>query len=69
MKSDLVTVTPETSTLEVLRMMCRSDTDCVLVVEGGHPVGILTAHDLLNVSRRLLEERLANPGRADGGGE
>ncbi len=66
MKTDVVTVSPDTPTLDVLRLMCEHNVGCVPVVQGEHLVGIVTAQDLLAVSRRLLEERLAavTPGQA-----
>lgn len=58
MKPEPVTATPNTSTVEVLGLMCERGIGCVPVVEADHLVGIVTAYDLLGVSRRLLEERL-----------
>ncbi len=61
MKPEPVTATPSTSTVEVLGLMCERGIGCVPVVEADHLVGIVTAYDLLGVSRRLLEERLGQP--------
>lgn len=53
-----VTVTPETSTRDVMALMTERDIGCVPVVQGSSLVGIVTVNDLLSVTRRLLEERL-----------
>jgi CBS domain-containing protein len=58
MRTDLTTVSPETPTLEALRLMRDGDIGCLPVVKNRKLVGILTAYDLLTVSTRLLEERL-----------
>ena len=58
MKTNLITITPETSTLEALYMMREKNIGCLPVVSRGKLVGILTAQDFLTVSTRLLEERL-----------
>jgi CBS domain-containing protein len=58
MKSDVVAITPETQTLEALYMMREKHIGCLPVCVGRKLVGILTAHDFLTVSTRLLEERL-----------
>jgi CBS domain-containing protein len=58
MKSDPITVTPETSTLDALLIMRERNIGCLPVVKDDHLVGMITAHDFLTVSARLLEERL-----------
>ncbi|MFN6962638.1 MAG: CBS domain-containing protein [Pyrinomonadaceae bacterium] len=58
MHSDLVTVTPETSSLEALHLMRDRKIGCLPVCQNGKLVGILTAHDFLTVSTRLFEECL-----------
>ncbi len=58
MKTDVVTVSPETGTLEALDLMREKDIGCLPVVSKGKLVGILTAHDFLTVSTKLFEERL-----------
>ena len=58
MKTDLITIKPETDTLEALYLMRSRGIGCLPVCKNGKLVGILTAHDFLTVSTRLLEERL-----------
>lgn len=58
MKTDLITITPETPTLEALYLMREKDIGCLPVVKGKKLIGLLTAHDFLTVSTKLFEERL-----------
>jgi len=60
MAADPVTVSPETSTLEVIRLMREKTIGCLPVVEQGRLVGIVTEHDLIDVAAHLLEESLRN---------
>jgi CBS domain-containing protein len=55
MRGSPITVSPETTTLEALRLMCDHDVDCLLVVEGGRLVGLVAERDLLHAATRLLE--------------
>jgi CBS domain-containing protein len=61
MKTNPVTVSPTTPTLEAIALMRERGVGCLPVVEGGELVGIVTAHDFLNASARLFEERLRAP--------
>ncbi|MFV8756373.1 glutamate-cysteine ligase family protein [Nannocystaceae bacterium ST9] len=58
MRPDPITVTPDTSTLEVLRMMRDHKVGALPVVDDGKLVGIVTEHDLISVSSKLLENYL-----------
>lgn len=60
MKTDLVTITPETSTLEALELMRKRNIGCLPVVKDERLVGIVTAYDFLTVSTKLFEEKLSN---------
>src|SRR4029079_19544438 len=60
MKTDLVVISPETSTLEALYLMRNKNIGCLPVVLRGRLVGLITAYDFLTVSAKLLEERLVN---------
>jgi CBS domain-containing protein len=60
MQKDLVTITPETPTLRALLMMRERNIGCLPVIQDEKLVGLITAHDFLTVSVRLLEERLKN---------
>lgn len=59
MKKNLLTVAPETPTLDALRLMREEKIGCLPVVKNEKLVGLITAHDFLTVSTKLLEERLA----------
>lgn len=58
MKPDLLTVSPDTPTLEAMELMREKRIGCLPVVEDGKLAGIVTEHDFIEVSRRLLEEAL-----------
>lgn len=47
MTSDVVTVTPETSVVEVARLIWEHKIGSLPVVENGHVVGIVTDYDLI----------------------
>ncbi len=58
MKTDLVTVSPQTPTLDALTLMRQKNIGCLPIVQSGKLVGMVTAHDFLTISARLFEERL-----------
>ncbi len=59
MRRDPVTIRPEATTLEAMRLMREHRVGCLPVVEDGeHLVGIVTEHDFLEVARNLLERAL-----------
>ena len=58
MKTDLVTVSPHTPTLEAMRTMRERKVGCLPVVENERLVGIITEGDLITLSVRLLEKYL-----------
>lgn len=58
MRKNLVTVTPETRTLDALHLMREKQIGCLPVVRGKKLVGLITDYDFLTVSTRLFEERL-----------
>jgi CBS domain-containing protein len=58
MKSDPVTVAPDTNTVEAIRLMREKKLACLPVTEKGKLVGLVTEHDLIVVSSHLLEEYL-----------
>jgi CBS domain-containing protein len=58
MRPDPITVAPETSTLEVLQLMRDHKVGALPVVDGDKLVGIVTEHDLIAVSSKLLENYL-----------
>jgi CBS domain-containing protein len=58
MKTDLITIQPETPTLEALQLMRDKKIGCLPVLSGGRLVGLVTAYDFLTVSTKLFEEKL-----------
>ncbi|MCA9648883.1 MAG: CBS domain-containing protein [Myxococcales bacterium] len=60
MRSDPVSVTPTTPTLEAMTLMRDRAVGSLPVVEDGRLVGIVTEHDLIDVSARLLARFLAD---------
>ena len=58
MQTDLITVAPETRTLDALYLMREKDIGCLPIVKNNKLLGLITAHDFLTVSTRLFEERL-----------
>jgi len=62
MKRDPVTVSPQTTTLEAIRVMRQHKVACVPVVQGDKLVGILTERDLIGVAAQLLEDHLTGIG-------
>lgn len=58
MATELVTVTPETSTLEAIEVMRRHRISCLPVVRDERLVGIVTDRDFMRIAGQLLEEML-----------
>jgi CBS domain-containing protein/gamma-glutamylcysteine synthetase len=56
MRSDLITVTPDTSTLDAIRLMRRHKIGCLPVVNDGRLVGLVTEDDFMDVAEKLLAE-------------
>lgn len=60
MVRDVQSITPETLTLDVVRLMQRTGISCLPVVQGSKLVGIVTEQDILSITRNLLEEALSH---------
>jgi len=58
MKENLSTVTPDTPSLEALKLMRDKNIGCLPVVKNEKLVGLITAYDFLTVSAKLFEEKL-----------
>lgn len=58
MKTEVATVTPETPTIEALRMMRRLKVGCLPVVQNERLVGIITEEDFMDLASKLLEDQL-----------
>ncbi|MEQ1606260.1 MAG: CBS domain-containing protein [Pyrinomonadaceae bacterium] len=59
MKTNLITVTPETQTLDALDLMRERGVGCLPVIRDDRLVGLVTAYDFLTVSAKLFEEKLS----------
>jgi CBS domain-containing protein len=58
MARQLVTVSPDTGTLEAIDLMRRHRISCLPVVREGRLIGIVTEHDFMRIAGQLLEEML-----------
>jgi CBS domain-containing protein/gamma-glutamylcysteine synthetase len=59
MKKEVVTVTPETETIDALRMMRKLRVGCLPVVSNDRLVGIVTEEDFMDIASKLLEDQFA----------
>jgi CBS domain-containing protein len=60
MRRDVLTVTPDTETLDAIRLMRRYRIGCLPVVQDGHLVAILTEEDFMGIASDLLEQSLSS---------
>jgi len=60
MRPDPMSVTPETTTVEAIRLMRENRLSCLPVTEDGKLVGLVTEYDLIVVASRLLESVLGD---------
>jgi CBS domain-containing protein/gamma-glutamyl:cysteine ligase YbdK (ATP-grasp superfamily) len=58
MKKNMITVGPDTPTLDAIEKMRAHRVGCLPVVEGEQLVGIITERDLINVAASLFEQHL-----------
>ncbi|MDQ2855903.1 MAG: glutamate-cysteine ligase family protein [Acidobacteriota bacterium] len=58
MKTDPVTVSSTTPTLEAMELMRSNKVGCLPVLDDGQLVGIVTSYDFLDASARLFKEQL-----------
>jgi CBS domain-containing protein len=58
MSTDIVTVAPETRTVEAIQLMRKHRVGCLPVLKEGRLVGIVTEYDFLVIAGQLLEEEL-----------
>lgn len=61
MRPDPITVNPETTTVEAIRLMRENRLSCLPVIEDDKLVGLVTEYDLIVVAGRLLESYLEQP--------
>lgn len=65
MKTDPLTVSSSTPTLEAMEMMQNNKIGCLPVVDDGRLVGILTSYDFLAGAARIFREYLSKSNRAN----
>ena len=58
MKREVVTVTPETTSLEAFRLMRERSIGSLPVVEKGKLVGIITADDFMKIAEPMISRFL-----------
>ncbi len=58
MKTEITTIATETTTLDALKLMREKNIGCLPVVKNKKLVGLITVQDFLEISARLLEEKL-----------
>jgi CBS domain-containing protein len=58
MSKEIISVTPETSTLDAIALMRLHSVGCLPVLKDGRLVGIVTEHDFLIIAGKLLEKEL-----------
>jgi CBS domain-containing protein len=58
MERDPVTVSPDTETLEAIRIMRDARVSCLPVIKEGRLVGIVSERDFMPIAYQLLEDRL-----------
>ena len=54
MRRDLITVTPDTRTLDATAMMKKHRIGCLPVVQDGHIVAVLTEEDFVDIASKVL---------------
>lgn len=57
MRRDVLTVSPDTLTVDAIALMRRQRVGCLPVVEDGHIVALLTEEDFMGIAAELLDER------------
>ncbi len=58
MKTDVITVSPDTPTLEAIHLMRRYRIGCLPVLQDGKLVGVLTEENHMKIAGELLEQKL-----------
>ncbi|TFG65403.1 MAG: CBS domain-containing protein [Gemmatimonadales bacterium] len=59
MSVDLITVGPDTGTLDAIDLMRKHGISCLPVVQDDRLIGLVTEHDFMRIARVLLEEMLS----------
>jgi len=64
MTRNLITISPDTPTLEAIELMRQSKVACLPVVQDGRLVGVVTERDFLDVAAKLLQAQLGDDAAA-----
>jgi CBS domain-containing protein len=59
MRKELVTVTPDTTTLDAIALMRKHRIGCLPVVQDGHIVAVITEEDFMGIASQLLSKELS----------
>jgi CBS domain-containing protein len=59
MRTNVITVTPDTTTLEAIALMRQHRIGCLPVVQEGHIVAMLTEEDFMGIASELLRQGLS----------
>lgn len=65
MKREPLTIAPDASTLDAIRLMRTRGVGCLPVVKDGRLVGMVTARALMGIVANLLEEKTSDLARED----
>ena len=60
MRTDLLTVTPDTLTVDAIAIMRRQRVGCLPVVQDGHIVAMITEEDFMGIAADLLDDRIGH---------
>jgi CBS domain-containing protein len=58
MRRELLTVAPDTLTVDAIALMRRQRVGCLPVVQDGHIVALITEEDFMGIASELLDERI-----------
>ena len=58
MRTNLITVTPDTTTVDAIATMRRFRIGCLPVVQDGHIVAVITEEDFMGIAAQLLSQGL-----------
>jgi CBS domain-containing protein/gamma-glutamyl:cysteine ligase YbdK (ATP-grasp superfamily) len=65
MQDHVLTVEPDTPTLDAIRLMREQKIGCLPVVKEGHLVGVLMERDYMDIAAELLEQNLSSAAGAE----
>jgi CBS domain-containing protein len=58
MRTDLLTVAPDTLTVDAIAIMRKQRVGCLPVVQDGHIVALVTEEDFMGIAAELLDDRI-----------